>query len=256
MSVLGEVVKATQEAHPGWSFEESWNYVLSVQPRLANTTTAEQNRHSSKEGHRRELDKFKAHCELEVQARMLMSANPRLTFGSAIDLAHQQFAATGSPIGKGTVLVTAQYAMPLNGELPTVIQYMPGGQQEICPNVNGVPKTISVNVTKKTAAALQADLKKLLAGSIRPFIDFDHIGGAAAALPRRFSWSDPDGVLLELDYTNAGKTAVSGRDYSYFSPTFLLNERGDPGGLPPSGAIGSLVNNPAFRSIRRIAARA
>ncbi len=56
-----------------------------------------------------------------------MSANPRLTFGSALEMAHQQFAATGSPIGKGTVLVTAQYAMPLNGELPTVIQYMPRG---------------------------------------------------------------------------------------------------------------------------------
>ena len=34
----------------------------------------------------------------------------------------------------------------------------------------------------------------------------------------------------------------------------MLSEDGDPSGLPPSGAIGSLVNSPAFRSIKRIAA--
>jgi hypothetical protein len=105
------------------------------------------------------------------------------------------------------------------------------------------------------AMALQLDLQKLLRQNVRPYVDFDHVGGAAAALPKRFYWTD-EGVMLELDWTNAGKTAVSGRDYSYFSPTFLLDESGDPAGLPQAGSIGSLVNNPAFRSIRRIAARA
>ena len=30
MSVPGEVVKATQEAHPGWSFQQAWDYVTST----------------------------------------------------------------------------------------------------------------------------------------------------------------------------------------------------------------------------------
>jgi phage I-like protein len=156
---------------------------------------------------------------------------------------------------RAPLLVTAQLSMPLDGHLPTAIQYMPPGQTSITPSVNGVSRTITVNVTPKTASALQADLKKLLGQNVRPFVDFDHAGGAAAAIPKRFFWTEAEGVMLELDWTNAGKTAVSGRDYSYFSPTFLVSEAGDPSGLPSSGAIGSLVNNPAFRSIRRIAAR-
>jgi hypothetical protein len=253
--ILSQIVAATQEAHPSWSFQQAWDHVLAVQPGLANTSAAEENRHTPKEVHHRELAKYKATCQLEVQARLLMSANPTLTFGTALQMAHQQFAEPVSQTGKGTVLVTAQYAMPLNDELPTVIQYMPAGEQVISPSIDGVAKQITVSVTKKTAAALQADLKRLLNQNVRPFVNFDHVGGAAAALPRRFTWSDTDGVLLELDWTGAGKNAVSGRDYSYVSPTFLLSESGDPSGLPSNGAIGSLVNNPAFRSIARIAAQ-
>jgi phage I-like protein len=154
-------------------------------------------------------------------------------------------------------MVTAQYAepMPLDGQPSAVIQYMPAGRTTINPSVNGQAKELTVNVTEKTAAALQLDLQKLLRQNVRPYVDFDHVGGAAAAIPKRFYWTD-EGVMLELDWTNAGRTAVSGRDYSYFSPTFFVSEAGDPSGLPQSGAIGSLVNNPAFRSIRRIAARA
>ena len=85
-------------------------------------------------------------------------------------------------------------------------------------------------------------------------LDFDHEGRTAAAIPRRFFWKPGEGVILEIDWTGAGKAAISGRDYSYFSPCFMLSEDGDPSGLPPSGAIGSLVNSPAFRSIKRIAA--
>jgi phage I-like protein len=60
--------------------------------------------------------------------------------------------------------------------------------------------------------------------------------------------------MLELDWTNSGKAAVSRRDCSYFSPTFMMDESGGPSGLPSAGAIGSLVNNPAFRLIKRLAA--
>ncbi len=111
-------------------------------------------------------------------------------------------------------------------------------------------------MTPRTASRLQADLQKLLQGNVRPFIDFDHAGGQAAAIPRRFSWQEGQGVMLALDWTSAGESAIAGRNYSYFSPCFLVDETGDPTALPSTGAIGSLVNNPAFRNIARIAARA
>jgi phage I-like protein len=47
---------------------------------------------------------------------------------------------------------------------------------------------------------------------------------------------------------------VEGRDYSYFSPSFQIGADGAPAGLPDNGAIGALVNNPAFRDMQRIAA--
>jgi hypothetical protein len=252
MSTLGQVVAATQLAHPGWSFQKAWDFVTTTQPELSNTCTAEENRIAAKAVRNVELEKHKADFRLEVKARLLMEKDPRLTFGAALR------SARGPMPDKSQgrqVLVTAQYAepMPLDGQPPAVIQYMPAGKTTINPSVNGRSKEITVNVTERTAAALQADLQKLLRQNVRPYVDFDHVGGAAAALPKRFYWTE-EGVMMEIDWTNAGKTAVSGRDYSYFSPTFLLNERGDPSGLPPSSAIGSLVNNPAFRSIRRIAA--
>jgi phage I-like protein len=88
------------------------------------------------------------------------------------------------------------------------------------------------------------------------FIGFEHAGGRAAALPKRFFWKENDGVWLELDWTGAGKTAIEGKDYAHFSATFMLDKDGDVINLPASGAIGSLVNDPAFRSGKRLTAAA
>lgn len=152
------------------------------------------------------------------------------------------------------ILVTSEYAVALDGALPAEVMFMPAGHTTISPSVNGEPKQISVTVNQRTADVLQAELDQLLLGNVRPYIDFDHKSGAAAAIPKKFAWKEGEGVMLELDWTGAGKSAVGGRDYSYFSPTFLLNDSGDPAGLPKSGAIGALTNNPAFREIKRIAA--
>jgi small-conductance mechanosensitive channel len=57
-----------------------------------------------------------------------------------------------------------------------------------------------------------------------------------------------------VDWTSAGRAAIEGRDYSYFSPTFLVSKDGIPTGLTGRGEIGSLVNDPAFEEIPRIAA--
>jgi hypothetical protein len=144
-------------------------------------------------------------------------------------------------------------ASSLNGLAPSEVMYMPAGRSTIEAKVAGEPKEIDVNVTARTADILQADLEKLLSGHVRPYIDFDHQGGAAAAIPKRFRWVAGKGVFLELEWTRSGKTSVEGRDYSYFSPSFLIGPDG-PNGLPDNGAIGALVNNPAFRDMARIAA--
>jgi hypothetical protein len=212
-------------------------------------------------------DEIEKHTKMLALAHKLMSRDTSLTIDMAMRRVyreHPELAPASTkpadtvparhgdslPIG-GSYLVTAQLATQLDG-LPSEVMYFPAGRSTITPTVNGKPKEISVTVTPSTAAALQADLSRLLSGNVRPYVDFDHAGGAAAALPRRFFWKDGEGVMMELDWTGAGKTAIGDRNYSYLSPTFMLSSDGDAINLPSTGAIASLVNNPAFRTIRRI----
>lgn len=152
------------------------------------------------------------------------------------------------------LLITSAYSVPLNGETPAEIMFFPAGKSKIRASVNGKPKEISVNVTQATASAMQSSLDRLLAEPVEPFIDFDHKSEAAAAVPKAFAWRDGEGVMLALDWTSAGKSAVEGKTYRYFSPTFLITEAGEPSSLPDSGPVGALVNNPAFRKMKRISA--
>jgi len=100
---------------------------------------------------------------------------------------------------------------------------------------------------------LQEQLAKSALGErSRPYVDFDHSGGEAAAIPVRFFWSD--GIRLAVDWTSAGASALRGRTYSYFSPEFHIGETGHPSALPEVGSIGSLVNTPAFQSIEKLSA--
>jgi Mu-like prophage I protein len=213
---IGAAVKAIQASYPGITFEEAWDLV-------------------------------------EAELAPYLKDNPEFTLGQALVLARKQHPELTED---GHFLVTCQHTMPLVASAPSVIQYMPAGRTTLTPSVNGSAKTITVNVTPRTASKLQADLQKLLQDNApRPFIDFDHAGGQAAAIPRRFSWQEGQGVMLNLEWTSAGESAIAGRNYSYFSPCFLIDETGDPSALPQTGAIGSLVNNPAFRNLARIAAR-
>lgn len=152
-----------------------------------------------------------------------------------------------------------QCAFGDSGEIqgaPDNIVYMPEGDHEIHATVNGKPKTISVSVTKEVLAAFQAGLEERLARKgARPNLDFDHAGkGKASALPKRFRYEEGRGLILDIEWTSAGRTAIEGKDYSYFSPDFLLGADGVPTGIPMRGPIGSLVNDPAFETIERIAA--
>lgn len=149
------------------------------------------------------------------------------------------------------------YSQAAEWPLPTSLEWMPSGEREIEASVNDEARKIKVACDESDAARLDAQLQEMLAKSnrgeaSRPFIDFDHEGKEAAAIPVRFFWSD--GIRLAVEWTDDGAESLRGRCYSYFSPEFLLGENGHPSALPDYGPIGALVNTPAFQNIERLAA--
>ena len=155
-----------------------------------------------------------------------------------------------------TIQTTA--ALAADGVLPDSIEWMPAGEHTVNARVNGKPGKIKVVASEEIVATLNAQLSDRLdkaesGEAARPFVDFDHANGAAAAIPVEFYWDN--GIRLRLEWTAAGREAIEGRNYSYFSPEFILDKKsGEPVGIPATGAIGSLVNAPAFQTIERIAA--
>ena len=138
------------------------------------------------------------------------------------------------------------------------IEYAPAGRHTVYASLNYEPGVVTVLVDENAANFLNEPLKSWIEeaekGKVsRPFIDFDHEGKMAAAIPVKFFWDD--GIRLEVEWTDAGREAIEGRNYSYFSPEMMVDwETGQILGLPNSGAIGSLVNTPAFQNIERLAA--
>ena len=151
---------------------------------------------------------------------------------------------------------TAQIA-PDASKLPDSIEWMPAGRHSICCSKDDAPAEIEVNVDEELVSVLNEQLQaeRALADAgkaSRPYIDFDHAGGEAAAIPTEFFWAD--GIRLRVEWTAAGAAAVSGRVYSYFSPEFFADKSGKVTAIPAVGPIGALVNTPAFQEIERIAA--
>lgn len=138
--------------------------------------------------------------------------------------------------------------------------YIPEGVHSITPTIDGKAGSIVSKVEASRGEFIVEALNKALAkresNNVRPIVDFDHMDtGPAAAIPKKFSYVEGEGVMLEVDWTDAGNAAVKGRNYSYFSPVYNIHrDTGEPVGLPDSGPIGALVNDPAFRDIKRIAA--
>ena len=133
------------------------------------------------------------------------------------------------------------------------IVYLPEGQHDIQATVNGKPALRTVTVDDRVLASFQADLSKRQADNVRPFAGFDHKTGPASLIPTAFRYEQGVGLILDGELTQAGQTAIAGRNYSYWSPSYLMRD-GIPIGLPANGEIGSFVNDPAFRNIERIAA--
>ena len=155
-------------------------------------------------------------------------------------------------------LILASITTSIGDGVPDEIVYLPEGEHKITPTVDGEPKTITVKIPREKgvsiAAALQSALDDRLKNNVRPWFDFEHKRGAASALPKAFRYEDGRGVVCALEWTGAGRDAIEGKDFSYFSPEFLLGDDGVPDGLPSRGPLGALVNEPAFRDIPRIAA--
>lgn len=147
-----------------------------------------------------------------------------------------------------------EFNVPLAfGDAPACIVYMPEGEHFINASIGGRQKVI---VDRSCLEGLQRDLALKLTQNVRPVCYFDHKTGPASFIPAAFDYMDGVGVILKGEWTESGKKAVLGRDYSYFSPAFKLNMTTcRPVGLEPDDIeVGSLVNDPAFENIARIAA--
>ena len=146
------------------------------------------------------------------------------------------------------------------GRAPEAVPFMPAGQHSICATVNGKPGRRLVTVDREACDRLQADLSEHLRASAagekaRPMLMFDHAAGNAAAKPLGFEWDDERGILLRVEWTQAGRDAVEGGNYGYISPAFRLAKgTGEILGLAGGVEVGSLVNDPAFERNECIAA--
>lgn len=156
-------------------------------------------------------------------------------------------------------IITASFTSAVTKDAPGELVYIPLGSSKISATVSGKPGEITVNVSAEKGAAiaatLQAALTKRLESTVRPRLAFDHSKtGPASGHPESFTFDPARGIILAANWSTSGRSAIEGGDYGYFSPTFLIDEAGCPCGLPDKGEIGSLVDEPAFRTIGLIAA--
>jgi hypothetical protein len=137
--------------------------------------------------------------------------------------------------------------------------WMPGGTHKITGCKRSRPNTLTMHVDAKAAATMQRQLSEYLAGGKqKPFFDFDHKNEAASAWPVEFAWRDgqDSGVYAKVEWSDAGRAAISGKRYRAFSPRWYETDS-DPSevdGAPLN--MGGLVNDPAFREISPIWAKA
>lgn len=160
--------------------------------------------------------------------------------------------------GDMSILITAALATAFADGVPDEIVYIPEGVHVITPWVNGKPKEITVKVPAEKGESITAVLQAALADrwtkSVRPWFDFEHKAGPASAHPKSFRYEKGKGIMCKLEWTGTGRKAIEGKDYSYLSPTFLMDDDGTPSGLPSRGPLAGILNEPAFREIPRIAA--
>ena len=142
--------------------------------------------------------------------------------------------------------------------LKDLIQYMPAGVNNIHATKAGKPTELDVLVDARSADVLQRALQAhLQSDRHRPYFDFDHAGGRASARPTEFFWSEsPEpGVYARVQWTKSGAAAVEGGDYGAFSPSFFVDDQTPARVVGAPFDMGGLVNDPAFRRIKPVAAK-
>lgn len=151
----------------------------------------------------------------------------------------------------------------MESELPKEIQWMPAGQHVIAATQGEAPVTQLVIVNEETAVRMEALLQELRAQAEAgaedvPYFDFNHEDAEASARPLRFYWGGEDaitgGVRVEVEWTEPGRTALLGKAYRRFSPSFFVDAAGEVTGAPLN--MGGLVNRAAFKTINPIVAGA
>ena len=60
------------------------------------------------------------------------------------------------------------------------------------------------------------------------YFDFNHDEEEASAWPTSFRWVESKGIFADVEWSDQGKAAVTGKAYRYFSPAFLL-AKDEPG---------------------------
>lgn len=148
--------------------------------------------------------------------------------------------------------MAARVALPIADGVPDWIMWMPAGTHRITGTKRGKPVTVTMRVDQRGAEAVQAALADHLeSGKQRPFFDFDHRGEAASAWPLEFAYRDGQepGIYARVEWSDAGRAAVSGRVYRAFSPMYYESS-GDPAEVEWAPLnMGGLTNTPAFRQI-------
>lgn len=133
---------------------------------------------------------------------------------------------------------------------------MAGGVRTVTLGCDGFPVTITLDVNKEGAQALEAQRQAIVRNSKqKPFNCFDHGGSRgkteASSWPKRFFWKDGahPGIYEAADPSDTGLAAIKGKRYRGFSLTFFtdaeitsLPKRG--GYEIKAGAVGS-PGNPA-----------
>lgn len=146
----------------------------------------------------------------------------------------------------------------LSDQPSPLIMWMPGGIHEITASRKGQPVTIRVQVDRAAAAAVQQSLRGHLAGRQRPHLDFNHRGAEASGWPTEILWAEqPEpGIYARVEWSDAGRSAIEGRSFRAFSPSFFVDESSVPArvtGAPLN--MGGLVNDPAFTQMAPLWAR-
>jgi phage I-like protein len=147
-------------------------------------------------------------------------------------------------------------------DVPAEIQWAPPGRHKITAFKNGEPTEMEIAISQATAQRLAATLQEYRSKSAagaedRPYLDFNHDDGEAAAHVLDFFWGGDDpikgGVRAKVEWTEPGKQAILGRAYRRFSPSFFLDAKGELVGAPVN--MGGLVNKAAFKGIQAIWSR-